>query len=474
MLRFDPDNLAEWGKGRWEIRPQGYINGFSIDTRNLGNGELFIALKDKRDGHEFMQQAKDAGAAGALVSRWVSEVDFPQLKTADSLFSLQEIARNYRNEFTGKVVGVTGSCGKTSTKEILKILLGEEQTLSTRGNLNNHLGVPLTLLEIDPEIHRYAVVEAGINQPGEMDQLAKMIKPDYAIVTLVGDSHLEGLGSVKNVAEEKAKIFQGSGNLAKIFFPESCSAFTPFDESNLEGRDYIILKSGDPSDHKIGKNEAYFEFRTETETNGDSSTLRLWRHESPFFSITLPMISRGMASNMALALMVASDMGVSDQDLFERLPQYRPSTLRGKTLQGRGNKYFVDCYNANPSSMVDSIHFFMNANPSQNKLYVLGGMEELGEKEEDLHRRVGKCLKLGSGDLVILIGQKAGWMADGILENQVTEDQIILLEEKDSAIPIIEDFKGALFFKGSRSSQLETLVPTWATDLEPQTRNEKC
>jgi len=91
-----------------------------------------------------------------------------------------------------------------------------------------------------------------------------------------------------------------------------------------------------------------------------------------------------------------------------------------------------------------------------------------------LHRRVGKCLKMGSGDLVILIGQKAGWMAAGILENKATEDQIILLDEKDSAIPIIEDFKGALFFKGSRSSQLETLVPTWATDLEPQTRNEKC
>ena len=117
MLRFDPDNLAQWGKGRWEIRPQEQISGFSIDTRNLGNGELFIALKDKRDGHDFMQQAKDAGASGALVSRLIREVDFPQLKTADSLFSLQEIARNYRNQFTGAVVGVTGSCGKTSTKE---------------------------------------------------------------------------------------------------------------------------------------------------------------------------------------------------------------------------------------------------------------------------------------------------------------------------------------------------------------------
>jgi UDP-N-acetylmuramoyl-tripeptide--D-alanyl-D-alanine ligase len=124
--------------------------------------------------------------------------------------------------------------------------------------------------------------------------------------------------------------------------------------------------------------------------------------------------------------------------------------------------------------MADSIHFFMNANPSQKKLYVLGGMEELGEREQDLHRKVGACLKLGSEDLVILIGQKAGWMADGILENQASEDQIILLEEKESAVPIIEDFQGALFFKGSRSSQLETLVPTWATDLEPQTRNEIC
>ena len=103
-----------------------------------------------------------------MVRRWVSEVDFPQLRTTDSLISFQNIARNHREKFGGKVIGVTGSCGKTSTKEILRILLGEDCTLCTRGNLNNHLGVPLTLLEIDPDIHRYAVVEAGINQPGEM------------------------------------------------------------------------------------------------------------------------------------------------------------------------------------------------------------------------------------------------------------------------------------------------------------------
>ena len=123
---------------------------------------MFVAIKDKRDGHDFIQQAKDFGAVGALVNRWNNEVDIPQLKTANSLFSFQEIARNHRNQFDGEVVGITGSCGKTSTKEILKILLGESETLSTRGNLNNHLGVPLTLLEIDPDIHRYAV-KATIN-----------------------------------------------------------------------------------------------------------------------------------------------------------------------------------------------------------------------------------------------------------------------------------------------------------------------
>ncbi|MDA7699508.1 UDP-N-acetylmuramoyl-tripeptide--D-alanyl-D-alanine ligase [bacterium] len=466
MLRFDPDNLAQWGKGRWEVRPSQDISGFSIDSRNLGNGHLFVAIKDKRDGHDFIQQAKDSGAVGALVSRWVSEVDLPQLKTSDSLMSFQEIARNHRNKFQGKVVGVTGSCGKTSTKEILKILLGENETLSTRGNLNNHLGVPLTLLQIDPLKHRYAVVEAGINQPEEMKQLAAMIDPDYAIVTLVGNSHLEGLGTLAKVAEEKSKIFTTGKKSPKVIFPESCQNFTPFKEDSLEGKDYLVLRRGEPKSQKIGKHEAFFDFRTETETNGGSSMLRLWRHESPFFSVSLPPLSSGMASNIALSLLAASDMGINDQDLFERLPQYHPSTLRGKTLHGRGSQYFVDCYNANPSSMLDSITFFKESYSSLPKLYVLGGMEELGEKEIELHNEVGKSIAVDSRDLVILLGDKASWMASGILDAGAKEEQVVILPNKEDAISIIEDFQGALFFKGSRSSQLETLVPSWANDIE--------
>ena len=466
MLRFDPDNLAQWGKGRWEIRPSQDISGFSIDSRNLGNGHLFVAIKDKRDGHDFVQQAKDSGAVGALVSRWVSEVDLPQLKTSDSLMSFQEIARNHRNKFQGKVVGVTGSCGKTSTKEILKVLLGENETLSTRGNLNNHLGVPLTLLQIDPLKHRYAVVEAGINQPEEMKQLAAMIDPDYAIVTLVGNSHLEGLGTLGKVAEEKSKIFTAGKKSPKIIFPESCQNFGPFKEDSLEGKDYLVLRRGEPKSQKISKHEAFFDFRTETETNGGSSMLRLWRHESPFFSVSLPPLSSGMASNIALSLLAASDMGINDQDLFERLPQYHPSTLRGKTLHGRGSQYFVDCYNANPSSMLDSITFFKESHSSVPKLYVLGGMEELGEKEIELHNEVGKSIAVDSRDLVILLGDKASWMASGILDAGAKEEQVVILPNKEDAISIIEDFQGALFFKGSRSSQLETLVPSWANDIE--------
>lgn len=474
MLRFDPDNLAQWGKGRWEIKPTQNISGFSIDSRNLGGGQLFVALKDKRDGHDFVQEAKDAGAAGALVSRWVSEVDFPQLRTTDSLLSFQNIARKHREEFGGKVIGVTGSCGKTSTKEILRILLGEDCTLCTRGNLNNHLGVPLTLLEIDPDIHRYAVVEAGINQPGEMEELERMIRPDYAVVTLVGHSHLEGLGSLQKVAEEKSRIFGDIKGASKVVFPESCQAFPSFGKEALDGRDFIVLKRGKPSNDKVGSQEAYFDFRTETETNGDSTTLWLWRHESPLFSISLPPVSVGMASNMALSLLVASDMGVNDNDLFERLPQYRPSTLRGKTLQGRGNKYFVDCYNANPSSMTDSISFFKESTRNEPKLFVLGGMEELGESEIELHHEVGASIVLQSGDLVILIGEKAAWMARGILENGAKEDQVAVLQNKEDAVAIIEDFNGAVFFKGSRSSQLESLLPSWAVEVEGEKSNKRC
>ena len=196
----------------------------------LAAGQVFVALKtDKRDGHDFLNEAQTRGAAAALVDREISSMTLPQLVVGDVLAGFQRIAREHRREFPGTVVGVTGSVGKTSTKDLLALLLGgAPKVLTTEGNLNNHLGVPLTLTRLDPAIHDYAVVEAGINTPGEMQGLAEMIEPDHAIVTLVAPAHLEKLGTLEGVAFEKSRLLAANRDGGLAVFPFSCTRFESF------------------------------------------------------------------------------------------------------------------------------------------------------------------------------------------------------------------------------------------------------
>ena len=192
--------------------------------------------------------------------------------------------------------------------------------------------------------------------------------------------------------------------------------------------------------------------------------LGLWRHGSPFLSLPLPAVSSGMARNVALAVLAACELGVSVQEISDRLPQYRPSALRGRRLQGRGRTYFLDCYNANPSSMKDSIEFFSSQCSELPKLYVLGGMEELGEEGPRLHDEVARNISVEKRDRVVLVGEKAAWMAEGLLDGGAGDDQVLVFPHADDAISLVEDFEGAVLFKGSRLNKLERLLPTWAVD----------
>ena len=464
MPIFDPKDLALWGRAVWNQEPKNRIEGFSIDTRNLGQGQMFVALKDKRDGHEFLDIAESDGATGALVAKCNHNLSLPQLLADNTLDSLQNIAAEYRKIFTGEIVGITGSCGKTSTKDILGLLLGNEDTYLTEGNFNNHLGVPLSLLGIDSKIHRFAVIEAGINQVGEMQNLAEMILPNLVVITNIGSSHLEGLGSEEGVAAEKSKLFSRHSSLKKVIFPSECLRFKEFSEFYASAPEScIVLRCGSPDKHKKSS-DAFYEFRTETNTTGNSFSLRLWRDGFPVMNFLLPPISSGMGSNMALSLLAAMELGISPEHLFERLPQYSPSALRGRTLRGRGCTYFVDCYNANPTSMKDSIQFFSQQYRERPKLFVLGGMEELGTSQEKLHFDLGSEILLEKDDLVLLIGEKAKWIGDGILNEGCYDGQVLALSKGSEAVSIIEDFDGAVFFKGSRALSLEKLIPEWAVE----------
>ena len=463
MAIFDPDELSSWSNGDWKGSPRGTISGFSIDSRKISSGDLFVAVTAERDGHEFLSSAEKNGASAGLVHKLKLDVPLPQLLVKDSLRAFHDIAHQYRNKFLGTVVGITGSCGKTSTKDILTLLLGEKETLCTEGNFNNHLGVPLTLLRFDNKVHKRSVVEAGINEIGEMGLLAKTISPNVVIVTVIAPSHLQGLKNVETIASEKADLFEKSDGNPLVIFPEDCLKYEKFLNRYNRGEGVIVLREGEPSSEP-NSNEAFYSIWTETNKIGGSSLLRLWRHGSPSVSFSFPVLSKGMGRNTALAVLAASELGVSVQEISERLPRFRPSALRGRYFQGRGRSYFVDCYNANPASMVDSLEFFRKQFIGTPKLYVLAGMEELGDDEEDLHIQVGRSLKIECNDLVILIGEKARWMAPALLESEVSEDQIMVLPELSNAIPVVEDFSGSVLFKGSRSYALENLLPSWAVE----------
>jgi UDP-N-acetylmuramoyl-tripeptide--D-alanyl-D-alanine ligase len=419
-----------------------------MDTRSLRPGDVFVAIRtSRRDGRDFLVDAARAGANSAIVSATDPSIALPQLVVADPLAALQSIAREHRRRFRGPVVGVTGSAGKTSTKDLLALLLGD-RVLATEGNLNNHLGVPLTLTRIDPARHAFAVVEAGISAPGEMEALASMIEPDLAIVTLVAPAHLAELDGLAGVAREKALLPAAVRGSGFAVFPESCLAFAPFRE--LRGRTVVLSKGQGPkSGSRIGFEVAHGESET---------TVRLSGPAGPE-TFSLPRVSDGMAQNAALALTSALLLGVRSDDLRARLPGWRPAAMRGELRRMGRQLLYLDCYNANPASMADALAAFSAVAPaSEPRLYVIGGMEDLGPEAPRYHRQLGLSLRLRPNDHLCLIGPESDSVRAGALDAGNRPGQIEILSSLDPVAERLSGFAGAVFVKGSRKHALERLV----------------
>jgi len=436
---FTPEQLADWTGGRWTARPAAALTGFATDTRELRRGQAFVALRtDRRDGHDFLGAALAAGAGAAIVATPDPAAALPQLVVADPLAAFQAVARAHRREFAGPVIGITGSAGKTSTKNLLALLLGDA-VLATVGNLNNHLGVPLTLTRLDPARHRYAVIEAGISAPGEMAVLADMIEPDFAVVTLVAPAHLAGLGGLEGVAREKAVLAAAVRPGGMAFFPPGCAAFAAF--RGLKTPAVVVAGT--------------------VAHDGASTRITLAAEAAPF---RLPRVSEGMAQNAALALSVAQRLGVAPGLLRSRLEQWRPAPLRGELRREGGRLLYLDCYNANPASMADALAAFAALAPAgAPRLYVIGGMEELGAAAEIFHRELGRGLHLGPDDFMFVLGGNAGAVRDGAIEGGSRAAQVAVVDALDPVAERLAGWRGAVFIKGSRRYQLERLLDASST-----------
>jgi UDP-N-acetylmuramoyl-tripeptide--D-alanyl-D-alanine ligase len=449
MPSFAPAYLAAWTGGQWTSKPAASLEGFTQDSRQLRPGQVFVALRtEKRDGHDYLPAALAAGASAALVGRPDQSLPLPQLVVEDPLRAFQSIAREHRSAFRGPVVGVTGSCGKTSTKNLLTRLLGGEPTvLSTEGNLNNHLGVPLTLTRLEPESHAFAVVEAGISGPGEMDVLAGMIEPDYGIVTIVAAAHTEELGGLLGVSREKARLLHHVRPGGLGVFPKQCWDYAAFQD--LPQQSIVLVPEGQDCNAPRTVSLGIRVSPTNTEI-----TLGARRR------FDFRRVSRGMAENAGLAILLASELGVTDDAIQRALDDWQPSKWRGEFRHDGQRLLYLDFYNANPASMSDALDAFASIVPADEpRLYVLGCMEELGVEAVTHHRELGRRLKLRPQDRVFVIGGHAVDVVAGVADAGFSTEKIEIVNSLAPVAEQVAAFRGAVFIKGSRRYELEKALP---------------
>ncbi len=448
MVGLDPSDLSKWSNGEWLGRqPSKPISGIAYDTRLLKNGDLFIAFKtQRRDGHDFLADAQAKGAIGAIVQKEVEfSSGFPLLSVDDTLKAFQAIAQGFRETWNFPVVAITGSCGKTTTKDLLCQLLGGFPVAQgTRGNLNNLIGVPSTMLGTNPSECKYSVIEAGISEPGEMKVLVDTINPDRVIFTAIGPSHLEGLGSVEGVAREKG-VLASKARTKMVYLGETCRPY----RKHLNTDQGIWVSESDSIADTV-------RWAYQFENVGSGMQLNFGNMKESYF---LEGAGRGLASNAALAIAVARDLDVSPENVQERLAKWTPSGMRGEWIEVGNSRVYLDCYNANPLSMLDSLeNFRMNVDPAPNRLYVIGSMEELGSESEFWHKRLGSELRLNPGDRAYIIGEGSDWVLEGIQVSNSSTRQVEILENLETLERVLTEFEGDVFLKGSRRYRLERVM----------------
>ncbi|MDT4331970.1 UDP-N-acetylmuramoyl-tripeptide--D-alanyl-D-alanine ligase [Methylomonas sp. MED-D] len=360
------------------------ISGIGIDTRTLQPGDLYIAIKGRQfDGHDFTANAEAAGAAALLVERPV-ESSLPQIVVADSHLALAELAGHWRRQLPVRVAGVTGSNGKTTVKEMLAAIFATQgETLATQGNLNNDIGVPLTLLKLR-ESHRYAVIEMGANHPGEIAYTSRRAQADVSVITNVGPAHIEGFGDTDGVARTKGEIVENLG-AAGIAVLNRDDAYYDYWLSLAGQRKTVSFGLTPAADIRAERIETALDpagFDTHFDLIAGAERL----------TIHLKLAGAHNVKNALAASAVALQFGIPLADIRRGLEQLRPVTGRMQALQGKlGNIVIDDTYNANPASLKAAL----DAVPvRQRPLWLaLGAFGELGPESPRLHREMGELIK---------------------------------------------------------------------------------
>ena len=394
----------------------------STDTRNLPAGCVFFALHGANfDGNKFAKQALEQGASLAVIDNPEYALPDGTLLVPNTLLALQDLARAWRRELALPIIGITGTNGKTTTKELLATVLSTKYNLHyTQGNLNNQIGVPLTLLQIT-RAHELAIVEMGASHPGDIKELVDIAEPNYGLITNVGRAHLEGFGSFEGVQRTKQELYD-----------------------YLVAHNGTIFRNADNPYLTAMENNA-----TQLHTTLHNSTPLLHNSTQLYTTGTMPsgthLVGEYNAENVSAAICVGEYFGISPEQALEAIRQYVPTNNRSQSMQTANNQLIVDAYNANPTSMQAAINAF------KGDTYILGAMRELGEYSHLEHQNIVNMLAERKADNVFLVGE----------EYLQTTSPYPVFENVEQLHKYLEDnpIKGKhILLKGSRSTRMEKLL----------------
>ncbi|MDD2236596.1 MAG: UDP-N-acetylmuramoyl-tripeptide--D-alanyl-D-alanine ligase [Kiritimatiellae bacterium] len=455
-MTWTSDNLARWCAGDWcGAAPVADFTGVFHDTREAFSGGLYVAIKgDRLDGHAFVKKAFESGAAAAVVSREyaVQCPDFPGALFCvdDTRRALMELAAGYRKNLRGLIIGLTGSVGKTTVKEMLAdVLACAGRVARTRGNRNNELGLPLSLLSMSPE-DEYGVFEAGINHPGEMAMLARVLQPDWGVMTLVGAAHIGFFESEEQIACEKAELFRA--------LPEEGTAVLDVDqrwaETILQGLSCRRLTVS-----SSGRSDADYSLVD----SGEAQILRLVdRVHNRTWACRMPLPGRHMMQDALLALAVGLSLGVEPESACRAIASFKPVAMRWQVEHVEGVCFVNDAYNANPLSMRAALATFAELRGYGAKWLVLGGMGELGGAERSEHEGLGAALADGPWERLVTVGTMGAGIAEGAVHAGMPSNRIHRCADVREAARLLRECrlaeKDAVLLKASRFAKLEDVL----------------
>jgi len=434
------------------------LRGVSTDTRRIKGGELFVAIKGQRfDGHNFILDAVSRGAGGILVQEGcIVNPNFKMreislISVADSIKALGDIANFHRSKFTIPLIGITGSNGKTTTKEMLSAILAKKMgTLKNFGTENNNIGVPLTLMRLNPG-HKIAVLEMGTNHLGEIRRLSEIAKPSMAVITNIGPSHLEYLKDEDTVFKAKSEILEYLGDNAKVI---------------INGDDDLLKKAKIRQKIvKFGLNKSFDFYADDINLEPDGINFKLnGKHD-----INLAFVGRHNIYNALAAIAASWDFGISIDDIREALSEFRGPNMRMEVKRLGNIKIINDTYNSNPSSMKQAIEALRDMTAKGRKILVAGDMLELGTLSGRFHHLVGRQAAESGIDFIIAVGKLAEHVARGAQEAGMSQKKTKtcnLTKEACQAVLNLIKKGDTVLVKGSRAMKMEQIIEELETQFK--------